>query len=106
MFILFHLLVAVFAFSLTCTVISVDNGLLRTSTGCARINPSLAVNDGWLNVTVIAIQDNHYENTYKQCCTQESWCVTPYKLREVKKHNLWLREVKKHNLWPDLNSIA
>ena len=37
----FYLLLAVFCISLTSTVISVDDGLLRTSTGCAGPPSSL-----------------------------------------------------------------
>jgi len=40
---LLHSLVAVFSVSLTCTVISVDDGLLRTSTGCTSPAPSLTL---------------------------------------------------------------
>ena len=38
----------------TCTVISVDNGLLITSTGCADPSSSLTVYSDWLNFTEIA----------------------------------------------------
>ena len=38
----------------TTTVISVDNGLLRTSTGCTILAPSLTLYVDWLNVTVIS----------------------------------------------------
>ena len=51
---LLHSLVAVFSLSLTCTVISVDDGLLRTSTGCAGPASSLTLYVDWLKVTVAA----------------------------------------------------
>jgi len=43
--------VAVFWVSLTCTVISVDDGLLRTSTGCTgpAFSPTLYVD--WIKLT-------------------------------------------------------
>ena len=54
--ILLHLLVAVFWVSLTCTVISVDGGLVRTSTSCTSLSSSLTLYVDWLNVTVVAKQ--------------------------------------------------
>ena len=45
---------AVFSVSLTCIVISVDDGLLRTSTGCAGPSPSLILYVDWLKVMIIA----------------------------------------------------
>jgi len=50
---------AVTSVSLTCTVISVDDGLLRTSTGCAGPSPSLNLYVEWLNDTVGAITTNN-----------------------------------------------
>ena len=43
--------VAVLCLFLTCTVISVDDGLLRTSTGCAGPSSSSTLYVDWLNVT-------------------------------------------------------
>jgi len=45
---------AVTPVSLTCTVISVDDGLLRTSTGCAGPSPSSTLYVDWLNKMMIA----------------------------------------------------
>ena len=45
---------AVFSVSLTCTVMLVDDGLLRTSTGCAGPLSSLTLYVDWLKVTVTA----------------------------------------------------
>ena len=53
---LLHLLVAVFSVSLTCTVILVDDGLLRTSTGCAGPSSSSTLNVVCSNVTVTATE--------------------------------------------------
>jgi len=49
-----HSLVAVFWVSLTCTIISVDDGLLRTSTGCAGPSFSSTLYVDWLNAMVIS----------------------------------------------------
>jgi len=51
---LLHSLVAVTPVSLTRTVISVDDGLLRTSTGCAGPAPSLTLYVDGLNDTLVA----------------------------------------------------
>ena len=67
---LLHLLVAVFSVSLTCTLISVDDGLLRTSTGCADISFSLTLYVDWLKMTVIAINTKPYlpiQTQYNVC---------------------------------------
>jgi len=49
--------VAVMSLLVTCTVISVDDGLLRISTGCASplFSPTLYV--GWLNLIVAATKN-------------------------------------------------
>ena len=47
---------AVFGKSLTCIAISVDDGLLRTSTGCANPASSLTLYVDWLKVTMTAKQ--------------------------------------------------
>ena len=47
---------AVFGVSLTFTVISVDDGLLRTSTGCAGPSSSLTLYVDWLKLTETAIK--------------------------------------------------
>jgi len=47
-------LVAVPEVSLTCTVISVDDRLLRTSTGCAGPSFSSTLYVDWLKLTKIA----------------------------------------------------
>jgi len=57
--------VAVFSVSLTCTVISVDDGLLRTSTGCAGPAPSLALYVDWMNEMMIA-KEYREEKNYTQ----------------------------------------
>ena len=49
-------LVAVPEESLTCTVISVDDGLLRTSTGCTGLSSSSALYVACSNVTTAAIE--------------------------------------------------
>ena len=38
------------------TVISVDDGLLRTSTGCAGPSSSLTMYVDWLKLTVISVE--------------------------------------------------
>ena len=47
---------AVLLIALTCTVISVDDGLLRTSTGCAGPSSSLTLYVDWLKVTVMGAE--------------------------------------------------
>ena len=47
--------VALMSFLLTCTVTSVDDGLLRTSTGCAGPSSSLTLYVDWSKHTVIAV---------------------------------------------------
>jgi len=42
---------AVTSLLFTCTVISIDDGLLRTSTGCASSSSPLTLYIDWLNVT-------------------------------------------------------
>ena len=42
----------------TCTVISSNDGLLRTSTGFIVPASSLTLYVGWLNFTVIAVEDS------------------------------------------------
>ena len=46
---------------LTCTVISVDDGLLRTSTGCAGPSSSSTLYADWLKLIVMTINqfDKH-----------------------------------------------
>ena len=51
---------AVVSKSLTCTVISVDDGLLRTSTGCAGPASSVKLYADWSNATVIAIRGSRH----------------------------------------------
>ena len=53
----------------TCTVISVDDGLLRTSTGCADRASSLTLYVDWLNDMVIA------ENRIDCICNEQIVCV-------------------------------
>ena len=55
MIMLFHLPEAVLSPLLTRTVISVDDGLLRTSTGCAGPSSSLTLYVDWLKMTITAI---------------------------------------------------
>ena len=50
--------VAVMSLLLTCTVISVDDGLLRTSTGCTVLLPSSTVYFDWLKCTVFFTRIN------------------------------------------------
>ena len=52
--------VAVMSLLLTCTVISVDDGLLRTSTGCAGPSSSSTLYVDWLKLTIIAIMADNY----------------------------------------------
>ena len=47
--------VAVMSLLLTCTVISVDDGLLTTSTGCAGPSSSSTLYVDWLKLTNIAV---------------------------------------------------
>jgi len=54
--------VAVFPNSTTCTVISVDDGLLRTSTGCAGPSSSAKLYTDSSNATVIAIRGSRHCN--------------------------------------------
>ena len=51
---LVHLPVAVMSLLSTCTVISVDDGLLRTSTGCAGPSSSSTLYVDWLKLTKIS----------------------------------------------------
>jgi len=51
--------VAVLSLLLTCTVISVDDGLLRTSTGCAGPLSSSTLYVDWLKLIVLAVRNNH-----------------------------------------------
>ena len=44
--------VAVMSLLLTCTVISVDDGLLRTSTGCTGPSSSLTLYVAWLKLII------------------------------------------------------
>jgi len=64
-------LVAVPEVSLTCTVISVDDGLLRTSTGCAGPAFSFTLYVLCSNVTTAATERVHHGyytcNGFKQC---------------------------------------
>jgi len=46
----------------TCTVISVDDGLLRTSVGCDRPSFSLTLYVDWLNLTVMAMEENFVQS--------------------------------------------
>jgi len=48
--------VAVISLLVTCTTISVDDGLLRTSTGCAGPSPSSTLYVDWLKLTLVAIK--------------------------------------------------
>jgi len=61
---LLHSLLAVVWVSLICTAISVDDGLLRTSTGCAGPSSSSTLYVDWLKVTVVATV---FINSYKTC---------------------------------------
>jgi len=75
-----YLLMAVSPVSLTCTVISVDDGLLRTSTGCAGPASSLTLYADWLKVTTVATEWcknlNDYFNNYKcNKCWQQIFIV-------------------------------
>ena len=75
-----YLLMAVSPVSLTCTVISVDDGLLRTSTGCAGPASSLTLYVDWLKVTTVATvwckNLNGYFNNYKcNKCWQQIFIV-------------------------------
>ena len=47
--------VAEMSLLVTCIVISVDDGLLRTSTGCAGPSSSLTLYVDWLKFTVVSI---------------------------------------------------
>ena len=51
--------VAVMSLFLTCTVISVDDGLLRTSTGCAGPSSSLTLYADWLKLTETSKKITH-----------------------------------------------
>ena len=53
-----HSPVAVFWVSPTCTVISVDDGLLRTSTSCAGPSSSLTLYVGWPKEMVVSVVAN------------------------------------------------
>ena len=48
--------VAVMSLVSTCTVILVDDGLLRTSTGCAGPSSSLTLYADWLKLTMMTIR--------------------------------------------------
>ena len=48
----------------TVTVISVDDGLLRTSTGCAGPSGSLTLYTDWLKDMVISIGNRHQLHIY------------------------------------------
>ena len=48
--------VAVMSLLLTCTVISVDDGLLRTNTGCAGPSSSSTLYVDWLKLTETSIK--------------------------------------------------
>ena len=50
--------VAVMSLLLTCTVILVDDGLLRTSTGCVGPSSSSILNVDWLKLTEISTEQN------------------------------------------------
>ena len=59
-----HLPVADLEVSLTCTEIAVDDGLLRTSTGCTGPSSSLTLYVVSSNVTVIATKTAHYNGKF------------------------------------------
>ena len=63
---LVYLPVAVMLLLLTCTVISVDDGLLRTSTGCADPSSSSTVYVDWLNMTMVPNVNHLNANATKQ----------------------------------------
>ena len=59
---LVYLPVAVMLLLLTCTVISVDDGLLRTSTGCAGPLFSSTLYADWLKVIVESVKGSRNKN--------------------------------------------
>ena len=59
----------------TCTVISVDDGLLRTSTGCAGPSDSLTLYTDWLKDTVMSIRTIKFSHIYMYVC---AWNYSHY----------------------------
>ena len=52
---------------LTCTVITVDDGLLRTSTGCATTLSSSTLYVDWLKLIIVDSENNSRIIIYVKC---------------------------------------
>ena len=81
---------AVLWLSVTSTVISVDDGLLRTNTGCAGPSSSFTLYVDWLKNIVIARKEHLIPESQANCQLNlqnvtEFWKINHFIMHEIKR---------------------